>query len=357
MNWSLSLGTFGGTKLKVHATFFLLIIWIVAVGSISEGPGAALANMAFILAIFACVVLHEFGHAAMARRFGIKTPDITLLPIGGMARLERMPDDPREEILIAIAGPAVNVVIWLVLVVFLNARATLDMLGSLEDPGQDFLARLAAVNLVLVVFNLLPAFPMDGGRVFRAILAVFMAREQATAVAAGVGQATAFLFGFLGLASGNPILILIAIFIFFAAGAEGADANLRSTAHNAQARDAMISSFEAVTPDETLETVGNAIIRTTQSEFPVVDAQNRFVGMLTRQTVLSAPEDARRSTKVSASMVSDVPVVDLMDPMEKVLDAMAAQNTPAVAVTGQHGVFLGYITRENIGEWYLLSRK
>ena len=167
MNWSVSIGTVGGTELKVHATFFLLLIWIVAAGSVAEGLAAALVNAAFILAIFACVVLHEFGHAAMARRFGIKTPDITLLPIGGMARLERFPDDPLEEILIAIAGPAVNVVIWLALTVFLNARVSLDLLGSIEDPSQGFLARLATINLVLVVFNLIPAFPMDGGRVFR----------------------------------------------------------------------------------------------------------------------------------------------------------------------------------------------
>ena len=356
MNWSFTLGTFGGTQLKVHATFFLLLVWVVAAGSIAEGVFAALLNMAFILSIFGCVILHEFGHAAMARRFGIRTPDITLLPIGGMARLERFPEDPRQEIMIAIAGPAVNMVIWLLLTVFLNARVSFDLLGSLEDPSQSFLARLATVNLVLVVFNMIPAFPMDGGRVFRAFLAMFMNRVRATTIAANVGQGMAFLFGFLGLTGGSPILILIAIFIFFAAGAEGADANLRSTASHAKARDAMISLFETVAPDETLETASVAVIRTTQSEFPVLDHDGKLVGMLPRSVILSTPEEARQTTRVHDKMKSEVPTVQLDDPMETVVDAMSFGNPPAIAVSDHAGFFLGYITRENIGEWYLLAR-
>lgn len=357
MNWSVTLGRVGGTELKVHATFFLLLAWVVAAGSVAEGLAAALVNAAFIVAIFACVVLHELGHAAMARRFGIRTPDITLLPIGGMARLERFPDDPRQEILIAIAGPAVNVAIWLALTILLNAQVSLDLMGSFEDPSQGFLARLATINLVLVVFNLLPAFPMDGGRVLRAVLEMSMGRARATAIAAGVGQATAFLFGFLGLSSGNPILVLIAVFIFFAAGAEGADASLRSKAARARARDTMITAFESVSPDQTLETAGHAVIRTTQAEFPVIDRDNGFVGILTRQAILAAPPDERATTRVGEAMEADIPKVRLDDPMEKVLDAMAAGSPSAVAVTDRTGNFLGYITRENIGEWYLLARE
>ena len=357
MNWSISLGTVGKTELKVHVTFFLLLAWVAISAGLDEGIPAALVNVAFIIAIFACVVLHELGHATMAGRFGIKTPEIVLLPIGGVARLDRMPKDPRQEILVAIAGPAVNVAIWLILMVSLNIQVSLDALASLEDTSQEFLARLAAVNLVLVLFNLIPAFPMDGGRVFRAVLAMFTDRAQATRIAANVGQAVAFLFGFLGLSNGSPILILIAVFIFFAAGAESADVSLRSTASNAQARDALISAYETVTPGDTLETAGNAIIRTTQSEFPVLDSSNRFMGILTRQAVLSASEQNRLSTRVEAAMVTGIPSVKLDDPMEKVLDAMSTGNPPAVAVTDPNGAFVGYITRENIGEWFLLSRK
>ena len=357
MNWSMSLGTVGRTELKVHATFFLLLAWVAVAAAFEGGGVAALVNVAFIVAIFACVVLHELGHATMARRFGIKTPEIVLLPIGGIARLDRMPEDPRQEILIAIAGPAVNVVIWLVLTVVLSAQVSLDAMGSLEDPSQGFLARLATVNLILVVFNMVPAFPMDGGRVFRATLALFTDRARATQIAANVGQVIAFLFGFLGLTNGSPILVLIAVFIFFAAGAESADASLRSTATDALARDAMITSYEAVTPGDTLETAGNAIIRTTQSEFPVLDSDHKFMGVLTRQAVLTASEQQRRTTRVEEVMVTETPSVRLDAPMETVLDAMSSGNPPAVAVTDPTGAFVGYITRENIGEWFLLSRR
>jgi stage IV sporulation protein FB len=357
MSWSVTLGTVAGTQLRVHATFFLLLVWIVVAGSIAEGLGAALENAVLIIAIFACVVLHEFGHAAMARRFGIKTPDITLLPIGGMARLERFPEAPREEILIAIAGPAVNVMIWFVLTFFLNANVSLGIISSLEDPSETFLARLASVNLVLVVFNMIPAFPMDGGRIFRAALAMFMDRARATSIAASMGQIMAFLFGFLGLIGGSPILVLIAIFIFFAAGAEGADASLRSIAKNAKARDAMISLFETVTPEQTLEATSRSVIRTTQAEFPVLDHHGRFLGFLTRNAILSAPEHARSGIKVQDRMISEAPIVAPDAPMKDVLDAMSLGSPPAVAVTDRNGIFLGYITRENIGEWYLVSHR
>lgn len=353
----MTLGTVGRTELKVHATFFLLLAWVAVAAALEGGGAAALVNVVFIIAIFGCVVLHELGHATMARRFGIKTPEIVLLPIGGIARLDRMPEDPRQEILIAIAGPAVNVVIWLVLTVVLSAQVSLDAVGSLEDPSQGFLARLATVNLILVVFNMIPAFPMDGGRVFRAALAMFTDRARATQIAANVGQVIAFLFGFLGLTNGSPILVLIAVFIFFAASAESADASLRSTATGALARDAMITAYEAVGPGETLETAGNAIIRTTQSEFPVLGPGHMFMGILTRQAVLSASEEQRRTTRVEAVMETEIPSVKLNDAMDAVLDAMSSGNPPAVAVTDPAGAFVGYVTRENIGEWFLLSRR
>ncbi|WP_137699493.1 site-2 protease family protein [Marimonas lutisalis] len=356
MNWSFSIGTVRGTEIRVHATFFLLLAWVMVAAWMAEGPGAAVVNMAFIVTIFACVVLHELGHAMMARRFGVRTPDITLLPIGGLARLERIPEDPKQEILIAVAGPLVNVVIWVILTLFLGAQVSLNALQSLEDPGLGFVERVAAVNLLLVAFNLIPAFPMDGGRVFRAALAMFMDRVRATQVAAHVGQIMAFLFGFLGLTGGSPLLILIAVFIFFAAGAESSDAALRDRAHGARARDAMITAFEALRPDDTLDTAAQAVLRTTQAEFPVIGPDRRFAGMLTRAVILAAGEDARRTAHVAAAMERDVPQVTLDAPMDAVLDAMAQGNVPGVAVSDRAGNFVGYITRENIGEWYILSR-
>jgi stage IV sporulation protein FB len=179
MTWSFPLGRLFGSELRVHATFFLLLLWIGAVAWLAGGPAAAAENVAFILVLFACVVAHEYGHALMARRYGIATPDITLLPIGGLARLERMPERPGQEIAVALAGPAVNVAIWAVLVLVLGVDTDVARLAAIEDAGAGFWGRVAAVNLFLVAFNMIPAFPMDGGRVFRALLAMRLGRVRA----------------------------------------------------------------------------------------------------------------------------------------------------------------------------------
>jgi len=219
MKWSFKLGTLAGIAVYVHATFFILIAWLVMNGwQAGQSPLEILADIGFVLALFGCVVLHELGHALMARRFGIRTRDVTLLPIGGIARLERMPDNPRQELWVALAGPAVNVVIagvlgfWLVLFGLLSGGVLSSAVGS-------FTARLMLVNLALVAFNMLPAFPMDGGRVLRALLAQRMRYVDATDLAAKVGRGMAVVFGIAGL-FWNPMLVLIALFVWFGAGQE-----------------------------------------------------------------------------------------------------------------------------------------
>ncbi|MGV6847972.1 MAG: site-2 protease family protein [Marinibacterium sp.] len=355
MSWSFSIGRLFGSELRVHATFFLLLIWIGAAAWINSGPQAAVVNIAFILALFACVVAHEFGHALMARRFGVRTPDITLLPIGGMARLERIPEKPAEEIAVAVAGPAVNVVIWAVLTLFLGAGTHLDALQNIDDTGQGFVARLAAVNLFLVLFNLIPAFPMDGGRVLRAALAIPYGRVKATRLASAAGQFLAFGFGFVGLTSGNPLLLLIAVFVFLAAAAENSDVALHAKTHNVPARDAMITTFEALTPTDTLDSAGRALVRTTQAEFPVLTDDRVLAGFLTRATIMSAMERHAAATPVGDLMDASVPSVRLDDPLDNAIAALSG-GAPAVAVNDRAGHFLGYITRENIGEWMVVSR-
>jgi stage IV sporulation protein FB len=356
MSWSFSIGRLFGSELRIHATFFLLLAWIGASAWLAEGTAAAITNIVFVLSLFACVVLHEFGHALAARRYGIRTPDITLLPIGGMARLEKMPEKPAEEIVVAIAGPAVNVLIWAVLTVALGATAGVTTLLQLDEPAQGFWARLAAVNLFLVVFNMIPAFPMDGGRVLRAVLSFFMDRPKATRIAARAGQGIAFLFGFLGLTSGNPLLLLIAIFIFMAAAAESSDVLTRERAHDVPARVAMITSFERLAPDDTLEAAAQSLLRTTQAEFPVVDAQGTLVGVLTRAQIVDASAQKRATSPVSDAMTAEIPRVLLDTSLETVLDSLSKPGVPAVAVQDRRGNFLGYITRENFGEWMLLNR-
>jgi stage IV sporulation protein FB len=355
VTWSFPIGRLFGSEIRVHATFFLLLAWIGAAGWLQGGASAAAISVIFVLALFACVVAHEFGHALVARRYGIETPDITLLPIGGLARLARMPEDPKEEILVALAGPAVNVAIWAVLVLGFGVSTDLEALAELEDLSEGFWARLAAVNLFLVLFNLIPAFPMDGGRVFRALLAFAMPRVRATRYAARAGQAVAFLFGFLGLLGGSPILLLIAVFVFVAAGAESSQVQLREMARGLSARAAMITSFESLAPDDSLQAAATTLLRTTQHEFPVLAEDGRILGLLTRDAIFAAVAEERTRRPVSQAMTTDIPEVALTAPLDEALDALYQKACPAVAVTDRAGRTLGYITRENVGELMVVA--
>jgi stage IV sporulation protein FB len=354
MTWSFPIGHVLGTEVRIHATFFLLLLWIAVAGFLQGGSETAVVSVLFILALFACVVLHEFGHALMARRFGISTPDITLLPIGGMARLERMPEKPAQEIAVALAGPAVNVAIWAILVGVFGATTDLEALSELEDPAAGFWARLAAVNLFLVLFNLIPAFPMDGGRVLRALLSIPLGRVKATRFAAYAGQAVAFAFGFLALTTGNPLLLLIAVFVFVAAAAESSDVALREMARELPARAAMITAFEALAPGDSVDAMSSSLIRTTQHEFPVLDSEGRLLGFVPRQAIFAAVAGQAPGRTAAEAMVHDIPAVGLHAPLTAVLDALARADLPAVAVSDRDGRFLGYITRENIGELMVL---
>ena len=198
MSWSLNIGSVAGTAIRIHVTFLLFLAWIFGVEYIAGGPQAAWSSLLFIVLLFLCVLLHEFGHIFTARAFGVRTPDVILLPIGGVSRLERIPEKPSEEFLIAIAGPAVNVVIALLLVLVAGANLSADHLAALESADVSMIDRLAVVNLFLAVFNLIPAFPMDGGRVLRALLASRLGYVRATEIAATIGQWVAFALGFLG---------------------------------------------------------------------------------------------------------------------------------------------------------------
>lgn len=348
MSWSFAIGRLFGTEVRVHLTFFLLLAAIGASAFQQGGAAAAIETIAFILVLFACVVAHEFGHALMARRFGIATHDVTLLPIGGLARLERMPEDPREEIAVALAGPAVNVAIFILLSLIVGVASDPDQLAAFDGSGQGFWARVALLNLVLALFNLLPAFPMDGGRVLRAVLSFFTDRVRATAIAAGAGQVLAFGFGAWGLASGNIVLILVAVFVFIAAGSESQHVAMDAVARKLLARDAMISEFETLAPADTLRQAGELLIQTSQVEFPVLDGAGQVVGLLTRDALFAAFAQDQRDQSVADHMLRDVPTAGHTERLDRVLDQL--QSAPAILVLGQTGRLLGYITRENLGE-------
>jgi Zn-dependent protease len=273
MGWSWRIGRIAGIDVYVHPTFLLLLAWVAITHYAEHGdPGEALRGLVFILAMFGIVVLHELGHALTARRFGIRTRDITLLPIGGVARLKRIPEVPMQELIVALAGPAVNGVLaigtYAGLVLGLG-RGPAPFWEALSVGG-GFLDQLFWVNVMLAVFNLLPAFPMDGGRVLRALLAMKLDYVQATQLAASVGHAMALLFGMLGLLS-NPFLIFIALFVWVGATQEASMVQLRSALAGIPILRVMITDFRSLGPDDPLSQAVGHFLEGFQQDFPVVD--------------------------------------------------------------------------------------
>jgi stage IV sporulation protein FB len=304
--------------------------------------------------LFACVLAHEFGHIFTARAFGVATPDVTLLPIGGVARLERIPEEPRQEFLIAIAGPAVNVVIGLALVL---AGAHLDpsALSGVDNAHISMLDRLAIVNLFLAVFNMIPAFPMDGGRVLRALLASRMGHTRATETAAAIGQFVAFLLGFAGL-FWNPLLIFIAVFVYLAASSEAHMVALRAMAHGVPVTNAMMTEIARLTPQAHVDEAVQTLLRTSQSEFPVVDPDGKPVGLLGRGDLIRALKQLGPDARVADVMTTTVPSVGQRSCLDEALRLLQEKAAPAVAVTDAQGRLVGLVTPETIGEMMMLRQ-
>ena len=263
MTWSLKIGQIAGTAVRIHITFLLFVAWIWAASYFADGAPAAWSGLAYILALFLCVLVHEFGHILTARAFGIATPDVTLLPIGGVARLERIPENPVQEFLIAIAGPLVNVAIAIVLIALFDARLDTAHLAAMENSKVSLIDRLAIANLFLAVFNMIPAFPMDGGRVLRALLAIRMEYLKATQIAAGLGQGLAFVFGFIGLFT-NPFLLFIALFVWIGAAQEASAVQMKSAFAGTPIRAAMLIDFQVLGPSDTLADAVNLVLQGSQ---------------------------------------------------------------------------------------------
>lgn len=284
MKWSVKLGRLLGIDVYLHLTFLLLLGFIGLSHWIAERSLAAAAQgMIFFLGLFLCVLLHEYGHALMARRYGIATKDITLLPIGGVARLERMPDQPSQELWVALAGPAVNVIIAAALGAWLTVTNAWEPISSLSTTKGGFLERLFAVNIFLVAFNLLPAFPMDGGRVLRSLLAMRLEYASATRIAARIGQGMAVMFGFAGLFS-NPMLLLIALFVWIGAGQEATAVEMKSSFAGARVREAMLTDFRGVSPQDTVGDAARLLLAGSQQDFPVI-GNRQLVGLLTAENI------------------------------------------------------------------------
>ena len=349
MKWSMKIGTFAGIDVYVHTTFLILIAWIALVHWQTENSvRAAVAGVAFVLALFGCIVLHEFGHALTARRFGIRTRDITLLPIGGLARLERMPDDPRQELWVALAGPAVNVVIAGFLFLILQVTGAFAPLETLSMTSGSFLERLMVVNVFLVGFNMLPAFPMDGGRVLRATLAIRMDYTRATQLAATVGQGMALLFGLAGLFT-NPFLVFIALFVWIGAGQEAAMTQMRSALGGIPLERAMMTEFKTLAPTETLTQAVSLLLSGAQQDFPVVE-NGQVVGILTRADLLAALARQEHRASVADVMRREFLTADASEMIEVAFQRLQDRNCRTIPVT-RRGALVGLLTMDNVGEF------
>ncbi|RUV31663.1 MAG: CBS domain-containing protein [Mesorhizobium sp.] len=353
MGWSLNLGTIAGTTVRVHFTFLLLLVWIWLTHYRIGGTPAAWEGVAFIIAVFACVVLHEFGHIAAARYFGIGTPDITLFPIGGVARLERMPEEPGQEFVIAVAGPLVNVAIAALIFALLGGAAGVEQMAGIEDPRMNFLARLAGVNVFLVLFNMIPAFPMDGGRILRAALAARLSWSRATQIAATIGQGLAFVFGFVGLFY-NPLLIFIGIFVYLAAAAEAQNAQIREVATSVLVGDVMITEFARLERSATLDEAIEMLLATTQHDFPVTDSAGHLKGLVTRNDMIRTLKEKGPAEPVASAMRSDIPKIHYRKSLEESLRLMQQADVPAVAVVDNSDRLVGLMTHETIGEMLMV---
>lgn len=352
MRWSLTLGSFKGTAVKIHITFLLLLAWIGFSAYRDGGAIAARDSILFITLIFACVVLHEFGHILTARRFGIVSTEITLLPIGGVANLDHMPDTPYQELLIALAGPAVNIVIALGLFLALGAIQP-EALTQLDNPQVNLFARLAAANLFLAVFNMIPAFPMDGGRVLRAALAMWLPRATATRIAALIGQGFAFVLGFLGL-FGNPLLVFIAIFVYIAASSEAQMTAANEATRGLEVEDAMETRIATIDWGADIGEAVETLLATAQDEFPVVSGKNAsLMGLLSRADIIEALKTEERHAPIAPFVRKDVPTVGRHAKLDKTLEKFTA--APAVGVVDEDGALLGLLTRQSVAEVVLIA--
>lgn len=352
MKGSFKLGRVLEIDVYLHFTFLLLLGFVgLAHWMTGRSLAAALTGVLFFTGLFVCVLLHEFGHALAARKYGVATRDITLLPIGGVARLERMPDKPSQELVVALAGPAVNVIIAAGLFLGLSLTGHWQPIETLTTTSGNLVERLLAVNLFLVLFNLLPAFPMDGGRVLRSLLAMRLDYARATRIAARIGQGMAFVFGFIGLFT-NPMLLLIALFVWIGAAQEAAAAEMKSSFTGAKVREAMLTDFKTLTPENTLGDAARLILAGSQQDFPVL-SRAQVVGMLARAELVTALRTQGEALAVGAVMRRDFATLAPGDPLEAAMSPANVEKGLTMPVL-MEGRLVGLFTPENLGEFFMI---
>lgn len=363
MKWSFKVARVFGIELRIHITFFLIILYAAYIWGVDyeQGTAGAVYGAFLISVLFICVVIHELCHSRMAQHYGADVASITLLPIGGVSLLKNMPEGPSKEFWVTIVGPLSNVVIAALLAPFLylvpnpvdgpvGAFTNADVLTSISLQG--FVSYMLLINVLLAVFNLLPAFPLDGGRVLRSILAQRMPYARATHVAVTAGQVFAFILGIMGLLLGAWLWLVIAIFIYMGAEQEGAGAELKKTLSKLTAGQAVESGIRVLTPVQTLGEVVAVVLHTFQEDFPVLDG-DRLVGVLTRANLLGGLHSLGSAATVSQVMEKEFPVVETGAPFSEIYDKINATGVKAVPVM-ENGKLLGIVTLEHLSEVFML---
>ncbi len=363
MDSSVRLFSVRGIDIKIHITFPLILIWAaIQFGALSDnGMQGAIFGVIVTLLLFAIVILHELGHSFTALEFDVPIQQIVLLPIGGVAQMGRLPDKPGQEFLVAIAGPAVNFVLAILFgvsaAVFSISLAPDQIVQSLRGMGSleagAIFRYIFATNLFLGVFNLLPAFPMDGGRVLRALLATRLEYGRATSIAVFIGQGLAWLMGLWGFLGGGFFLILIAIFIYMGAAQEGQLTRLRSVLADLRVRQAYSKQAETLAPNDPLQRAVDLTLSSFQANFPVCDG-SQLVGILTQQRLVEALQSRGAQTPIRDSMQTDYTPVSPDDGLFEVQQELARGQLDALPVT-EGGEFLGLITQQDIAEIYRLA--
>ena len=352
MRGSITIATIFDTKVRMHLTFLILLAWVATGEALTRGAEAAVTGIIFVLSLFVCVVAHEFGHVLVARHYGGRTRDILLLPIGGVSRMERMPEGSAQEFAVALAGPAVSVAIGMVLIVLVGFPTA----QSIASPALGaLLPRLAAANLFLALFNLVPAFPMDGGRALRALLAMRMGRPRAPRIAASMGHIIAGLFVLLGLVSANPILLLIGICVCFGASAESADTQLRQLAQKLTISDVMRSNVQSIGSGAPMSDAISLMLHAGQHAIPIIDPDGTLAGIATKDGIIRAIHRSGRGAAIGEAVEKDIPVVQSHQRLADALDLMQSHSAPAAVVINARGELAGVLTPETLSDLMLVQ--
>jgi Zn-dependent protease/predicted transcriptional regulator len=354
MKWSFQIGKLFGIPIRMHLTFLLLLFFVGIYGSKYGGPTGTLFGMVSIVLIFVCVVLHEIGHSLMARHYGINVRDIILLPIGGVSEMEEIPEDPKQEISISIVGPLVSFGLAVIFYILSVATSQGISFGQLSIFKGNLVANLFWINLVLGIFNLIPAFPMDGGRVLRGILATRLNSLRATKIAVGVGQIFAIILFFFGIFF-NLWMALIAIFIYLGAEGEERMVAMRSTLSRSPVRLAMLTDIHTVSPDETLGQVLERICHSLQQDFPVME-NNKVVGILTKEIIFSALHKHEKYAQVREIMNKDFITTTEDASLSDIFKQMTAHRLSVIPVMKDQKL-KGMINLEQIGKYHMVCQE